>query len=40
MTPLRAWCEWLAEDAGCPAEVLAPAAFEDAAREIIRRIYD
>lgn len=38
MTPLRAWMEWLAEDAGCPVEVCDPAEFEEAAMEILERI--
>lgn len=39
MTPLRAWMEWLAADAGSPVEVCDPAAFEEAAREILERVF-
>lgn len=38
MTPLRAWMEWLAEDAGCPVEVCDSAEFEAEAMEILGRI--
>lgn len=40
MTPLAAWCAWLAEDAGLPHEVIDPAQFEDEAREILERVYE